>query len=74
MIATFEWSSLRLFGKVPKYEILIIIIVSAVTVFIDLAVAVFIGIIISALIYAWNSAKEMRTKVTAESETEKLIL
>jgi SulP family sulfate permease len=71
VIATFEWSSLRLFGKVPKYEILIIIIVSAVTVFIDLAVAVFIGIIISALIYAWNSAKEIRTKVTAESETEK---
>jgi SulP family sulfate permease len=71
VIATFEWSSLRLFGKVPKREIFIIIVVSAVTVLLDLAVAVGIGIIISALIYAWKSAKEIRMKVTSVSETEK---
>ncbi|EDM26221.1 TonB-dependent receptor [Lentisphaera araneosa HTCC2155] len=71
VIATFEWSSLRLFGKIPKSEILIIIIVSAVTVFLDLAVAVGIGIIISALIYAWNSAKEIKIKVAAQSDDEK---
>ncbi len=71
VIATFEWSSLRLFGKVPKREIFIIIVVSAVTVFLDLAVAVGIGIIISALIYAWSSAKEIRMEVNSESENEK---
>jgi sulfate permease, SulP family len=71
VIATFEWSSLRLFGRIPKSEILIIIIVSAVTVFLDLAVAVGIGIIISALIYAWNSAKEIRVNVKEETEKEK---
>ena len=71
VIATFEWSSLRLFGKIPKSEILIIIIVSAVTVFLDLAVAVGIGIIISALIYAWNSAKEIKIKVAAQGDDEK---
>ena len=71
VIETFEWSSLRLFGKVPKSEIIIIIIVSSVTVFLDLAVAVGIGIIISALIYAWNSAKEIKIKVTESTEDKK---
>ena len=71
VIATFEWSSLRLFGKIQKSEIMIIILVSAVTVFLDLAVAVGIGIIISALIYAWNSAKEIKIKVTDSTEDEK---
>lgn len=68
VIATFEWSSLRLFGRVPKSEIFIIVVVSAVTVVLDLAVAVGIGIVISALVYAWNSAKEIR--VTSEEEAD----
>ncbi|REG85649.1 SulP family inorganic anion transporter [Marinomonas pollencensis] len=68
VIATFEWSSLRLFGRVPKSEIFIIVVVSAVTVLLDLAVAVGIGMVISALVYAWNSAKEIR--VTSEEEAD----
>ena len=71
VIATFEWSSLRLFGRVPKSEIFIIIVVSTVTVLLDLAVAVGIGIVISALVYAWNSAKEIRIKCSDESQSEK---
>lgn len=71
VIATFEWSSLRLFGKIPKSEILIIVVVSAVTVFVDLAIAVGVGIIISALVYAWNSAKEIKMEVLAEGEASK---
>ncbi|MCM8538151.1 MAG: SulP family inorganic anion transporter [Lentisphaeraceae bacterium] len=71
VIATFEWSSLRLFGRIPKYEIFIIIVVSAITVLLDLAVAVGIGIIISALIYAWNSAKEIRIKITEDTKEKK---
>lgn len=59
VIATFEWSSLRLFGRVPLSDIFVVVIVSAVTVFLDLAVAVGIGIILSALVFAWNSAKEL---------------
>ena len=70
VIATFEWSSLRLFGRIPKSEILIIVTVSAITVFIDLAIAVFVGIIISALIYAWNSAKQLSSK-EVEKNVEK---
>ena len=71
VIATFEWSSLRLFGRVPKSEIFIIIVVSTVTVLLDLAVAVGIGIVISALVYAWNSAKEIRIKCSDESQSKK---
>ena len=71
VIATFEWSSLRLFGKVPKSDILVIVVVSGVTVILDLAIAVGIGIVISALVYAWNSAKQLRLKVVNEQKDEK---
>ena len=72
VIATFEWSSLRLFGKVPKSDILVIVVVSGVTVILDLAIAVGIGIVISALVYAWNSAKQLNLKVVDGKEGEKV--
>lgn len=72
VIATFEWSSLRLFGKVPKSDILVVIVVSGVTVLLDLAIAVGIGIVISALVYAWNSAKQLRLKVVSDKKEEKV--
>jgi SulP family sulfate permease len=59
VIATFEWSSFRILSKIPKSDAFIIILVSAVTVFIDLAVAVFVGIIVSALVFAWNKGKQI---------------
>ncbi len=68
VIATFEWSSLRLFGKVPKSDIIVVIAVSVITVFMDLAIAVGVGIVISALVYAWNSAKHLRVKEVARDE------
>ncbi|MCM8543433.1 MAG: SulP family inorganic anion transporter [Lentisphaeraceae bacterium] len=71
VIATFEWASLRLFGKVPKSDILVVIVVSAVTVVLDLAIAVGIGIIISALVYAWNSAKQLHLKLVADKTGER---
>ena len=72
VIATFEWSSLRLFGKVPKSDILVVVVVSGVTVILDLAIAVGIGIIISALVYAWNSAKQLNLKVVSEKDDQKV--
>ena len=62
VIGTFEWSSLRLFNKIPGSDILVIIIVSAVTVFADLAIAVLVGVIVSALVFAWEHGKEMHAK------------
>ena len=57
VIGTFEWSSFRIIGKVPKSDALILVVVSAVTVATDLAVAVVVGVIISALVFAWEHAK-----------------
>lgn len=62
VIGTFEWSSLRLFNKVPKSDIFVIVLVSSVTVFADLAIAVLVGIIVSALVFAWEHGKTMHAK------------
>ncbi|MHC5067516.1 MAG: SulP family inorganic anion transporter [Planctomycetota bacterium] len=60
VIGTFEWSSLRLLGKVPREDVFIIVAVSAVTVFTDnLALAVGIGVIIAALVFAWQQARHI---------------
>ncbi len=59
VIGTFEWSSLRLFKKIPYSDLFTIVVVSLVTVFADLAIAVFTGIIISALVFAWEHGKSM---------------
>jgi SulP family sulfate permease len=57
---TFEWGSFRLFGKVPKADIFVGLMVAAVTVVFDLAIAVIAGVIISALVFAWEHAKHIR--------------
>ena len=60
VIGTFEWSSFRIVGKVPRSDALILVTVSGVTVATDLAVAVVVGVIISALVFAWEHAKHIR--------------
>ena len=73
VIGTFEWSSLKTFGKVPFSEILVIVVVTLVTVILhDLATAVFVGIILSALIFAWQSSQHVHVRVEKESEDEKI--
>ena len=59
VIGTFAWSSLKTLFKVPKSDALVIIVVTVVTVMADLAVAVIVGVILSALVYAWNAAKQI---------------
>ena len=62
-IGTFEWASLKVFRKVPRTDIIVMILVTLVTViFHNLAVAVIIGVIISALAFAWESAKRIRAR------------
>ena len=60
VIGTFEWSSFRIIGKIPKSDALILVLVSGVTVATDLAVAVVVGVIVSALVFAWQHAKYIR--------------
>jgi SulP family sulfate permease len=62
-IGTFEWASIRMIGKMPKQDIFVGMLVAAVTVLLhNLALAVLIGVIISALVFAWESAKRIRAR------------
>ena len=62
-IGTFEWASIKMIGKMPRHDIFVGIIVAGITVlFHNLALAVLIGVIISALVFAWESAKRIRAK------------
>ncbi|MDC1451159.1 SulP family inorganic anion transporter [Vicingaceae bacterium] len=62
-IGTFEWASLKTFNKMPKSDIFVMLVVTLVTAIIhDLAMAVIIGVIISALVFAWDNAKRIRAR------------
>ena len=60
VIGTFAWNSLKILFFVPKSDAIVIILVTAVTVVADLAVAVIVGVIFSALVFAWKSASRIR--------------
>ena len=62
VLATFEWSSLRLMGKIPATDAFVLVLVSAVTVVTDLAIAVVVGVIVSALAFAWEHAKHINIR------------
>ena len=72
VIETFAWSSFRIASKIPRADLVVLIIVSAVTVFFDLAIAVFVGVIISALSFAWNSAKKIRARERMRADGTKV--
>ncbi|TQV84742.1 SulP family inorganic anion transporter [Exilibacterium tricleocarpae] len=59
VLGTFEWSSFRIIRKIPRSDAFILVLVSAVTVIADLAVAVVVGVIVSALVFAWQHAKHI---------------
>ncbi|UOX32989.1 SulP family inorganic anion transporter [Flavobacterium sediminilitoris] len=62
-IGTFEWASFKAFTKMPKHDIFVMLVVTLITVFLhNLALAVLIGVIISALVFAWESAKRIRAR------------
>ncbi|MDP1745989.1 MAG: SulP family inorganic anion transporter [Bacteroidota bacterium] len=62
-IGTFEWASLKTFTKMPKSDIFVMVVVTLVTVFLhNLALAVIIGVIIAALVFAWDNAKRIRAR------------
>lgn len=62
-IGTFEWASFRIINKMPKHDIFVGIVVAVITIFMhNLALAVLIGVIISALVFAWESAKRIRAR------------
>lgn len=62
-IGTFEWASLRTFNRMPKSDVFVMVMVTGVTVFLhNLALAVIVGVIIAALVFAWDNAKRIRAR------------
>ena len=62
VIGTFAWSSFRILHKIPLADAIVLIAVSAITVWKDLAIAVIAGVIISALVFAWKNATMIRAR------------
>jgi SulP family sulfate permease len=67
VLGTFEWSSFRILKKIPKTDAFVLILVSGVTVATDLAMAVIIGVIVSALVFAWEHAQHIRADIKEEN-------
>ncbi len=72
VIGTFAWSSLRIMHKIPKSDALVLVSVSILTVTFDLAVAVFIGIIMSALVFSWENALRIRARKRIKQDGTKV--
>ncbi|RZM27800.1 MAG: SulP family inorganic anion transporter [Pedobacter sp.] len=71
-IGTFEWASFSIINKMPKQDILVGILVAVITVLLhNLALAVLIGVVISALVFAWDSAKRIRVSHTIGENGDK---
>lgn len=62
VIGTFAWSSFRILRKIPKTDVFVLVLVSSLTVIFDLAIAVFAGVIVSALVFSWENAKRIRAR------------
>lgn len=62
-VGTFEWISFRIINKMPRQDVFVGILVALITIWLhNLALAVLIGVIISALVFAWESAKRIRAR------------
>ncbi|MDG1058858.1 MAG: SulP family inorganic anion transporter [Flavobacteriaceae bacterium] len=72
VIGTFAWSSFRIIGKIPKSDAFVLISVSAITVWQDLAIAVIAGVIISALVFAWENATMIRARKRIKEDGTKV--
>ncbi|WCE30614.1 SulP family inorganic anion transporter [Vibrio sp. SCSIO 43137] len=71
VIGTFEWATFKLARRVPKQDFFVIVLVTVVTVMTDLAVAVAVGVIASALMFAWQHAKHIYASSQLNSEGSK---
>ena len=68
-LGTFEWASFKIINKMPRHDIFIGILVAVITVLLhNLALAVLIGVIISALVFAWESAKRIRARTHIDAD------
>lgn len=73
-IGTFEWSSFGHLKKMPKHDAFVMIVVTIITIFFDLAIAVIIGVVISALVFAWKHARIYTQENYLKNDTKLYIL
>ena len=72
-IGTFEWASFRTFNRMPKSDVFVMVVVTLVTAVLqNLALAVIIGVIIAALVFAWDNAKRIRARKSIDEDGSKL--
>ncbi len=67
-IGTFEWASFKIWKKIPKSDFLVILLVTLLTVLFDLAIGVIAGVIVAALIFAWENAVRIRAKTYMDKD------
>ena len=72
VLGTFAWQSITILRKIPLMDAFVMVLVTAVTVYSDLAIAVVVGVIVSALAYAWNNAKRIHAKTHLTPEGAKV--
>jgi len=68
VIKTFAWSTFNIMNKVPKWDVIVIILVTVLTVKYDLAIAVICGVVISTLIFAWENALRIRARKIVDEQ------
>lgn len=72
-ITTFQWASFRIINKMPKSDIFVGVLVAAITIILhNLALAVLVGVIISALVFAWDNAKRIRARKSINENGQKV--
>jgi len=74
VIGTFAWSSLRIMHRIPLSDAFVLILVSAVTVLSDLAIAVVVGVVVSTLVLAWKASQNIHTRLETGQNGEKIYL
>jgi SulP family sulfate permease len=72
VIGTFAWQSVVILRRIPRTDALVMLLVTVVTVMTDLAIAVVVGVIVSALAYAWNNAIRIHARETLTPEGAKI--
>ena len=72
VISTFAWSSFRIMHKIPRPDAFVLVLVSLVTVFSDLAVAVIVGVIFSALVFAWKASRRIAAQTEIDDAGRKI--
>jgi len=74
VIGTFAWSSLRIMHRIPLSDAFVLILVSAVTVLSDLAIAVVVGVVVSTLVLAWKASQNIHARLQTGEGGEKIYL